>query len=164
MSSIRINVADLSDMPALLMLMRCYCDHSDEPHVPKPTNEQLRRLCETILIDRERKGLYVLARSTDDRPLGFASIFWSWSLVNHPGRRALLSDLYVHPDARGQGVAGLLLQACRDQAVQRGDIRSMTWQTAIENQAAQHVYARFGVQSVPCADYELPLEHTHCDG
>ena len=160
MSTTTTHVACAADVPELVVLMRAYCDSSDEPHVAKPSDDDLRSLCNKILADPEREGVYVLARRSTDgdtSPVGFASLFWSWSFTSHPGRQAILSDLYVSPSARGCGVAGVLIHACEEQARQRGHVRSMIWQTATDNHAAQRAYQRLGLTPSPCADYELVL-------
>jgi GNAT superfamily N-acetyltransferase len=160
MSSITIHVACESDVPELVSLMRVYCDTSDEPHVAKPSNEDLVRLCHNILKDPEHEGIYLLARMNSDgknQAIGFASLFWSWSFIRSPGRQAILSDLYVTPNSRGFGVAGILFRACEEQARQRKDIRSIIWQTAIDNYSAQKTYQRLGAVPSKCADYELVL-------
>ncbi|UJR08478.1 hypothetical protein I4U23_012745 [Adineta vaga] len=160
MSAITIRVADESDIEELILLMRAYCDDSDEPHVAKPSTEDLRTLCHTIVKDPQGQGIYLLARKNTDenhQAIGFASLFWSWTFLPYPGRQALLSDLYVTPDARGLGVGGSLLRACQDQARQQNDIRSMIWQTASENLSAQKVYERLKIPPKKCVDYELVL-------
>jgi GNAT superfamily N-acetyltransferase len=162
MSSITIDVVNRSDVPELVPLMRIYCDTSDEPHVAKPSTTDLFALCHKILDDPEREGIYLIARDNRNSmrtAVGFASLFWSWSLKFHAGRRAILGDLFVHMNARGLGIAGLLLQACQDQARQRQNIRSIIWQTSMENLSAQKVYQRFDVTPSRCADYELVLLH-----
>ena len=161
MSSITIHVAESSDVPELVSLMRIYCDTSDEPHVAKPSTADLVTLCQRILDDPEHEGIYLIARSNDRRPVGFASLFWSWSLIRSPGRQAILSDLFVHPEARGCGVAGLLIRAGEAQARQRPNICSIIWQTSIDNLSAQRTYQRLGITPRPCADYELLLFAEH---
>ena len=156
MSSTTIEVAQLKDIDELIELMRIYCDNSDEPHVPKPKTEDLVRLVTRIIENSNTEGIYLIARQ-QMKSIGFASLFWSWSFTHHPGRRALLSDLFVHPDARGLDVAGLLIRACENQARQQCNIRSIVWQTAIENRSAQKTYQRFGVIPKPCIDYEIDL-------
>jgi ribosomal protein S18 acetylase RimI-like enzyme len=155
MSSITIRVASALDIPELVLLMRAYCDASDEPHVAKPTNEDLLKLCQNVLKDPEHEGIYLLAQT--DQTIGFASLCWSWSLLPHPGRQAILSDLYVSPSARGFGVAERLIRACQEQARQRENIRSIVWQTASNNYSAQKVYHRLGLEPKQCIDYELVL-------
>ncbi|CAF1263325.1 unnamed protein product [Rotaria sordida] len=84
--------------------MRICWDQSDEPHVPKPINDDLLHLCHHIFQDPEHEGIYLIARG-DHHMIGFASLFWSWPFTHYPGRRAILSDLFVISDARGEGVA-----------------------------------------------------------
>jgi ribosomal protein S18 acetylase RimI-like enzyme len=156
MSLITIHVACDSDVSDLVSLMRAYCDTSDEPHVAKPSNEDLIKLCHNVLRDPDHEGIYLLARK-DNNVIGFASVFWSWSYKPCPGRQANLSDLYVSPNARGLGIAGLLIQACVEQARQRKNIHSMIWQTAIDNYSAQKTYEKLGIIPKNCVDYELVL-------
>ena len=155
MSSITIHVAHDRHIPELLTLMRAYCDASDEPHITKPTNDQLLKLCENVLKNPEHEGLYLIARN--DQAIGFASLFWIWSYLPSPGRQGFISDLYVSPNARGLGVAGELIKECENQARQRENIHSIVWQTAIDNYSAQKVYQRLGLLSTKCIDYELTL-------
>ncbi len=155
MSSITIHVASELDIPELVLLMRAYCDTSDEPHVAKPTNEDLIKLCQNVFKDSEHEGIYLLARN--NQAIGFASLFWSWSFLPYPSRQGILSDLYVCPNARGLGVAKYLIEACQEQARQRKNIRSIIWQTALDNYSAQKVYQHFGIIPNKCIDYELVL-------
>ncbi|CAF1033387.1 unnamed protein product [Adineta ricciae] len=161
MSSITIRVANESDIDELVLLMRAYCDSSDEPHVAKPSSESLLTLCRTIVENPKDEGVYLVARqSINDNHrvmIGFASLFWTWTFLPYPGRQALINDLYVTPAVRGLGVAGSLIRACEDQARQRGDIRSIIWQTALENVSAQKVYERLGIIPSKCVDYEINL-------
>lgn len=160
MSSITVHVATESDIPELVLLMRAYCDNSDEPHVAKPSNENLITLCHNIMKDPEHNGIYLIARKHNEKnnqAVGFASLFWSWTFIPSPGRQAILSDLYVSPNVRGLGIAGSLIQTCQEQARQRKNIRSIIWQTASDNYSAQKVYQRLGLIPTKCVDYELVL-------
>jgi hypothetical protein len=65
-----------SDISDLVLLMRAYCDTSDEPHVAKPINEDLIKLFHNVLKDPEHESVYLLARK-DNKIIGFASLFWS---------------------------------------------------------------------------------------
>ena len=58
-------------------------------------------------------------------------------------RRAVMNDLFVHPDARGSGLAEALIEECRVRA-RRGGAASMGWQTAKDTLRAQRVYERVG--------------------
>lgn len=160
LASTTIHVVESSDVPELVALMRIYCDTSDEPHVAKPSTADLLELSERILNDAEHEGIYLIARSSEGVAVGFASLFWSWSLIRSPGRQAILSDLFVHSEARGRGVAGLLIRACEEQA-RRFHVRSIIWQTSMDNQSAQRTYQRLGIAPRRCADYELVLSNKH---
>ncbi|CAF1005097.1 unnamed protein product [Adineta steineri] len=157
MSSVTIHVASELDITELIPLMRAYCDDSDEPHVAKPSTEQLTILCHDVLNDTKHNGIYLLARNENNQAVGFAALFWSWTFIPQPGRQAILSDLYVNPNARGLGIAGALIEACKEQARQYHNIHSIIWQTASDNYSAQKVYERLGVLPKKCVDYELVL-------
>jgi GNAT superfamily N-acetyltransferase len=72
------------------------------------------------------ESVYLLARKYN-KTIGSVSLFWSWSYKPYPGRQAILSDLYVSPNARDLGIAGLLIQACEEQARQCKNIHSIIW-------------------------------------
>jgi ribosomal protein S18 acetylase RimI-like enzyme len=57
-----------------------------------------------------------------------------------------LDDLYVHPDFRGQGVAGALIDALTRYAREHGggDLR---WITAADNHTAQKLYDRIATKT-----------------
>jgi len=57
-----------------------------------------------------------------------------------------LDDLYVHPDFRGQGVAGALVDALSHYAREHGggDLR---WITAADNHTAQKLYDRIATKT-----------------
>ncbi len=68
----------------------------------------------------------------------------------------MLTDLLTF-NFKGEGVAERLIRACQEQAHQCENIRSMVWQTALDNYSAQNVYHRFGLKPKQCIDYELVL-------
>ncbi|HEY8282480.1 MAG TPA: GNAT family N-acetyltransferase [Leifsonia sp.] len=58
------------------------------------------------------------------------------------GSRGLyLDDLFVRPDARGEGAGTAILEALRDRAKQDG-LSVVRWTTAKDNQTARRVYDR----------------------
>ena len=139
------------DLPGLLPLLRAYCDFYEVA----PSDEALLSLCRALLDDGLREGVQLLARSEDDerRPIGFATLFWTWSTL-HAGRIAVMNDLFVTPEARGAGHADALIAACREHARARGALR-LEWQTAKDNHRAQAVYDRVGGQRSEWIDYGL---------
>jgi ribosomal protein S18 acetylase RimI-like enzyme len=94
-----------------------------------------------------------MARTTDGRAVGFATVYWSWSTLA-AARRAVMNDLFVEPGARGTGVAEALVEECRVRSGRRG-AAVMTWQTAKSNLRAQRVYERIGARREEWVDYSL---------
>ena len=142
----RVGEPDLSD---LLPLVRAYCDFYEV----SPRDEALLALSRALIADPAREGVQLLARDEDGRPLGFATIYWSWS-TTAAARLGVMNDLYVVPEARGSGVADALIEACLAEARAHGAAR-LEWQTARDNQVAQRVYERLGARRAEWIDYSL---------
>jgi GNAT superfamily N-acetyltransferase len=145
----RIDIVGERDLPELLPLMRAYCDF----YRVEPSDEALLDMSRALLADPEREGLQLIARDGEDRPVGFATIFWSWSTLS-AARTGVMNDLYVAPGARGSGLAEALIEACRERCAQRG-ARELCWQTAKDNLRAQRVYERVGGRRAEWLDYSL---------
>ena len=141
-------VAD-ADLAELLPLMRGYCDFYEVA----PSDEALLVLSRALIADPEREGVQLLAREA--RPVGFATIFWSWATTSAE-RIGVMNDLFVAPEARGAGVAAALIEACRAQCAVRG-AGKLTWQTAPDNAAAMKLYDRVGATREQWVDYWLPV-------
>ena len=137
------------DLEALLPLMRAYCDFYEVA----PSDEGLLALSRTLIADPLGEGVQLLARSGDGEAIGFVTIFWSWSTLS-AARIGVMNDLFVAPAARGSGVAGALIEACRVQCRERG-AKSLQWQTALDNERAQKVYDRVGGRRSQWLDYDL---------
>lgn len=139
------------DLPDLLPLMRAYCDFYEAA----PSDEGLLALSRALLGDPLREGVQLLARQEDDghRPVGFATVYWTWSTLS-AARSAVMNDLFVTPDARGTGVADALIAACREEARTHGAAQ-LGWQTAKDNERAQRVYERAGARRSEWIDYGL---------
>lgn len=65
-----------------------------------------------------------------------------------------MNDLFVHPDARGTGLAATLIAECRARSARHGAV-SMGWQTAKDNLRAQKLYERVGATREEWVDYWL---------
>jgi GNAT superfamily N-acetyltransferase len=145
------------DLPELLDLMRGYCAFYEESAgIAQPSDEALLALSRALLADPEREGVQLIAWSDEDgTPLGFASIFWTWSTLS-AARVATMNDLYVAPAARGTGLADALIAACQDEARKHGAAR-LSWSTALDNLRAQKVYDRVGGQRSEWLDYDLTV-------
>lgn len=141
----RVTEADLGD---LLPLLRGYCDFYEV----EPSDDDLLALARALIADPGREGLQLIARA-GGTPVGFATIFWSWS-TSIADRIGVMNDLFVAPEGRGSGAADALIAACVDECKRRGAAK-LTWQTAPDNAIAQRVYDRVGATREEWVDYWL---------
>ncbi len=148
-----IAIAGEDDLPELLGLMRGYCDF----YGVAPSDAALLALARALIADPGREGVQFVARDETGEAVGFATLYWSWQTLS-AARLGVMNDLYVTPDARGQGVAESLIAACRDACRGHG-ARTLSWQTALDNERAQAVYERVGARPSRWLDYSLDVEH-----
>lgn len=157
-TSWNIELVQENDLVDLLPLLRGYCEfyHRTE-QIPLTTDDALLSLSRTLIANPTHEGIQLLARhSTDRTAVGFATIFWSWSTLQG-GRLAIMNDLYIIEEYRGQGLADLLIKECTRRAREHQAV-CLTWQTSVENKRAQTVYNRSGaVKSDRWLDYYLDL-------
>ena len=151
MSEPSIDQVTEADLPQLLPLARAYCDF----YAVDPPDEALLALSRALIADPELEGLQLLARDGEGRPVGFATIFWSWSTLS-ASRIGVMNDLFVAPEGRGSGVADALIRACLERCRQRG-AHSLEWSTAYDNHRAQAVYDRVGGKRAEWLDYSLDV-------
>jgi GNAT superfamily N-acetyltransferase len=91
----------------------------------------------------------------DGELLGYACLYWTFtSLV--PAEIVLMNDLYVVPEARGQGVGRALIEASASAARERG-AHHLQWVTAPDNETAQRLYDSTGASREASIEYELGL-------
>jgi len=139
-----------TDLTELLQLMRAYCDFYEVA----PSDDALLSLARALIVDPEREGVQLLARS-EGRAVGFATIFWSWATTSAE-RIGVMNDLFVAPEARGKGIAEALIEACRAECAAHG-AGKLTWQTAPDNATAMKLYDRIGAVRDQWVDYWLPV-------
>jgi GNAT superfamily N-acetyltransferase len=144
-----IELVTEQDLDALLALMRAYCDF----YRSTPSDEALLELSRALIADPERDGVQLIARDPRSTPVGFATIFWSWSTAV-ASRIGVMNDLYVVPEARGTGLAERLILACVQRCALRG-ASMLEWQTAPGNLRAQAVYDRVGAAREQWLTYTL---------
>ena len=146
-----ITLVGEDDLADLLPLLRGYCDFYEVD----PPDEQLLAMCRALIADPGREGLQLIARTADGAAHGFATVFWTWQTLD-AGRIGVMNDLFVHPDARGTGLAAALIEACADRTREHGG-KVLAWETALDNVRAQTVYARVGATASRWLTYELAL-------
>jgi ribosomal protein S18 acetylase RimI-like enzyme len=139
------------DLTDLLPLMRGYCDFYEVD----PPDDALLAMSRELIADPDKEGLQLIARDDSGRAVGFATIFWTWSTLS-ASRIGVMNDLFVHPDARGSGVAEELIAACSERCRERG-ATELEWSTAHDNQRAQALYDRVGgKRDARWLNYSLP--------
>jgi GNAT superfamily N-acetyltransferase len=146
-----IRDATESDLPALLPLLRGYCDFYEA----NPTDEGLEAMARAVMALPEDQAFLLVAEDDPGEVVGFAACAWKWSSLRG-ARIVVLDDLFVDPDARGQGFADQLIAATAE-AARRHGAPVVTWLTAPDNHRAQKVYDRVGAHSEPFLEYELEL-------
>ena len=145
-----IERVDIDSVPAVLPLVRQYCDFYEV----QPAEADLEALCLALAGDRS-EGVQLLAVQNGDA-VGFATVFWSWSTLS-ACRIGVMNDLFVRVAARGSGAAEALIEGCRAECSERG-AKTLVWQTALENHRAQAVYDRVGGVQERWLDYLLPVD------
>jgi GNAT superfamily N-acetyltransferase len=139
-----------SDIPALMPLMRGYCEF----YKADPPDAGLDEMARALIATTDDQGMLLVA-DEGGQVIGFAAVGWKWSSLR-AARIAVLEDLFVAPEARGKGAADALIEACASRARANG-APVMTWLTAPDNHRAQAVYNRVGGRSDPFLEYELEL-------
>lgn len=106
--------------------------------------------------------LFFVARTAAGAAVGTAAV-----VPLHPDdsgcRLAELKRMFVHPDARGEGVAGLLLDAAEAAAL-TGGIRRMVLETGPLHVAALAFYRAHGYVEIPQFGQYLGEEFSVCFG
>jgi GNAT superfamily N-acetyltransferase len=144
----RVGVADLDDV---VPLMRGYCDFYEV----SPSDGALRALALTLIERPDTSGVQLIARRDGGEPVGFATIFWSYSTLS-ASAIGVMNDLYVAPDARGSGLGAELIRACEAECASRG-VEILEWETAPSNARAQSVYDRFDAVRSDWVAYTLAV-------
>jgi GNAT superfamily N-acetyltransferase len=148
---VEIEAATKEDLAALLPLMRGYCDFYES----SPPDDGLLVLASALIAAPDADGMLFVARDAEGIPVGFATVDWKWSSTR-AARIAVMEDLYVAPEVRGQGAADALIEACAGRARELG-APVLTWMTAPDNHRAQAVYDRAGASPGTWLEYELEL-------
>ena len=146
-----IRAATDADIPALIPLMRGYCDFYES----NPSDAGLEDMARQLIAAPDDRGYLLVATADGDEVVGFAACGWKWSSLRG-ARIVVLEDLFVAETARGQGHADALIEAVAGIARDHG-APVVTWLTAPDNHRAQAVYNRVGGSPETFLEYELEL-------
>jgi GNAT superfamily N-acetyltransferase len=146
-----IGPATEQDLETVLPMMRAYCDFYEVA----PSDEGLEEMARALIAAEDADGMLLVARDDAGTPIGFATVGWKWASTRG-ARIAVMEDLFVAPEARGEGAADGLIEACAERVRGLG-APVMTWVTAPDNHRAQAVYNRAGATPGTWLEYELEL-------
>ena len=145
-----IREATDADLPALMPLLRGYCDFYES----NPPDEGLEAMARDVVHAPEDEA-FLLVATDDGEVIGFALNQWKWSSLRG-ARVAVLDDLFVAERARGQGHADALIEATAAVARRHG-APIISWFTMPDNKRAHTVYDRVGGTAETLLEYELEL-------
>jgi ribosomal protein S18 acetylase RimI-like enzyme len=151
---VSVRAAAAEDFPAVLPLIRAYCEFYETTREQAP-DAGLERMCRALIAAPEDEGMLLVAEGESGEVVGFAAVGWKWSSLR-AARIAVMEDLFVAPEARGQGAADALIRACADRTRELG-APVLSWLTATDNHRAQAVYERLGATGGTWLEYELEL-------
>ena len=145
---IEIRQAKREDIDVLVPLFEAYRQFYRQASVPA--------LARRFLLDRigGSESIIFLAFQ-DDAAIGFTQLYPSFSSVGM-ARIFILNDLFVAPQARGQGAGLALLDASVEYARSVGALR-LALSTELTNTVAQQLYERHGwKRDTTFCVYQLP--------
>jgi len=146
-----IREATEADLPALMPLLRGYCDFYESD----PGDAGLEAMARDVIAASEDRAVLFVATDDEDAIVGLALSQWRWSSLNG-ARVVMLDDLFVAEPARGAGHAEALIEATAEIARRHG-APAVTWLTTPDNRRAHKVYDRVGGVSEPLLEYQLEL-------
>lgn len=150
MEGLRIKPIAAAQMDALLPLIADYQRFYEVEDVDDERNREFF----ARFFAPSNDGM-LLGAWRDDELLGYVCLYWTFtSLV--PAEIVLMNDLYVRPEARGQGVGRALIEASAAVGRERG-AHHLQWVTAPDNATAQRLYDSTGAIREPSIEYELEL-------
>lgn len=137
--SVRIAPATERDIPLILEFVRGLAEYEKHLDRVEATEERIRK----SIFGAEPAARAVFAYE-NDVAVGFAVFYYTYStFVGLPG--LYLEDLYVKPEARGQGVGRELLRYLARLAKEKGCSR-IEWAVLNWNEPAIGFYKRLGAE------------------
>ncbi|GAT86710.1 MULTISPECIES: GNAT family N-acetyltransferase [Paenarthrobacter] len=133
-----IRQATVDDVPAILRMIHDLAIYEKEPDAVKNTPERLTE----VLFGENPRVFATIAENAAGTVQGFALWFLNYSTWE--GVHGIyLEDLYVEPDARGEGHGKALLQYLAATAVERGYAR-VEWSVLNWNEPSINFYKKLG--------------------
>lgn len=96
------------------------------------------------IFQKPGRGRYLVAK-TDEKVIGQLLLTVEWSDWRN-GEIWWIQSVYVHPEYRGQGVYKSLYRAVREEAESRDDVVGIRLYVEHNNDHAQTVYRKLGMQ------------------
>ncbi|MFT9596779.1 GNAT family N-acetyltransferase [Mesobacillus sp.] len=149
MAELTIRPAEERDIPRLYHLMTQYI--VDFYKKPEPNEAELKNLI-LHLQDHPDSGLQFVAE-IEGEIVGFATLYYTFSTLQVK-RAAILNDLFVSADARGQKVGEQLFTKCLEH-IRKNNFAYMTWETSKDNYVAQSLYDKMGGSQSDWLVYEI---------
>jgi len=137
------------DGAAFETLYHGYLDHY---RLGPPNGAETARLI--ALLDDGRHMSCLMAYD-GGRPVGFAT--WALTFPAGRGTALFMKELFVDPQARGQGVGRHLMAGLVEIAEAEGCVR-FDWQTDGDNAGAQAFYESLGAPQVEKLSYRVPAD------
>lgn len=135
----RIRLAERSDVPTILDLIRALAEYERAPNEVVATEDQLRKN-----LFGAHPAAEVLLGEEAGAPVCFALFFHNFS--TWMGRRGLyLEDLFVRPEVRGKGYGRALLVRLAQISRER-DCGRMEWAVLNWNEPAIQFYRKLGAR------------------
>jgi GNAT superfamily N-acetyltransferase len=149
MTTSAVREAGAADIPALVALM---AEFYGEAGYTLPAEAAARTFAQ--LLDDARLGrVWIL--EDDALPVGYVVLTVSFSM-EYGGLRGFVDDLFVRQPYRGRGLATAALAEVR-RACERLSVRALQVEVGPENDTAQRVYRRIGLEDSGRLLFTLPL-------
>ncbi len=139
--TISIRFATITDVPLILQFIKELAEYEQLLHEVVATEEVLQ---DTLF--GAKSPAEVIIGYLDDKPVSFALFFYNFStFLGKPG--IYLEDLYVKPEARGQGIGKLMLAYLAKLARERNCGR-LEWWVLDWNETAINFYKSIGAKAM----------------
>ena len=136
---LRIREAGVGDGAVVFRLVRALAEYEKLSHMVTATAADLEHY-----LNAANAKVFALIAELDGRAVGMALYFYNFSTFR--GRHGMyIEDIYVDPDARGEGIGGALLRALAEKAKAQECAR-MEWAVLDWNAPAIAFYEKLGAQ------------------